>query len=129
IPQQIAEWMVSLTDNPLVFLLIVNIFLLIVGMFMDGMAALIILVPIFTPLIANYGIDPIHFGVIICINLTVGLLTPPVGAGLYIASALGDVKLETLIKSIWPFLIASFIALLVITYWPDLVLWLPSVLK
>lgn len=129
IPQQIAEWMVSLTDNPLIFLLIVNVFLLLVGMFMDGIAALIILVPIFAPLILNYGIDPVHFGVIICINLTIGLLTPPVGAGLYIASALGEVKLESLVKSIWPFLIASFVALLLITYWPDLVLWLPAVLK
>lgn len=129
VPQTIAAWMTSLTENPLVFLLIVNIFLLFVGMFMDGIAALIILVPIFTPIIATYGIDPVHFGVIICINLTIGLLTPPVGAGLYIASSLGNVKLELLIKAIWPFLIASLIALTVITYWPDMVLWLPSILK
>ena len=129
VPQTIASWMTSLTENPLVFLLIVNIFLLFVGMFMDGIAALIILVPIFTPIIATYGIDPVHFGVIICINLTIGLLTPPVGAGLYIASSLGNVKLELLIKAIWPFLIASLIALAVITYWPDMVLWLPSLLK
>ena len=129
VPQTIAAWMTSLTKNPLVFLLIVNIFLLIVGMFMDGIAALIILVPIFTPIIATYGIDPVHFGVIICINLTIGLLTPPVGAGLYIASSLGNVKLELLIKAIWPFLIASLIALMVITYWPDMVLWLPSIFK
>ncbi|MFS0644085.1 TRAP transporter large permease [Siminovitchia sp. 179-K 8D1 HS] len=129
VPQNIATWMVSLTENPLLFLLIVNIFLLIVGMFMDGIAALIILVPIFAPLIANYGIDPIHFGVIICINLTIGLLTPPVGAGLYIASSLGQVKLERLVAAIWPYLIASLIALLVITYWPDLTLWLPSITK
>ncbi len=129
VPQTIAAWMTSLTENPLVFLLIVNIFLLFVGMFMDGIAALIILVPIFTPIIATYGIDPVHFGVIICINLTIGLLTPPVGAGLYIASSLGNVKLELLIKAIWPFLIASLIALMVITYWPDMVLWLPSILK
>ncbi len=129
VPQTIATWMTSLTENPLVFLLIVNIFLLFVGMFMDGIAALIILVPIFTPIIATYGIDPVHFGVIICINLTIGLLTPPVGAGLYIASSLGNVKLELLIKAIWPFLIASLIALTVITYWPDMVLWLPSILK
>ncbi|MBD8003728.1 TRAP transporter large permease [Bacillus norwichensis] len=129
VPQNIATWMVSLTESPLLFLLIVNIFLLIVGMFMDGIAALIILVPIFAPLIANYGIDPIHFGVIICINLTIGLLTPPVGAGLYIASSLGQVKLERLITAIWPFLIASLIALLIITYWPSLTLWLPSSMK
>ncbi|EKN67812.1 TRAP transporter large permease [Schinkia azotoformans] len=129
IPQAIANWMVSLSENPLVFLLIVNLFLLLVGMFMDGIAALIILVPIFAPLLINYGIDPIHFGVIICINLTIGLLTPPVGAGLYIASSLADVKLETLTRAIWPFLVASFAALLIITYWPSMVMWIPTVLQ
>ena len=129
IPQAIANWMVSLSENPLVFLLIVNLFLLLVGMFMDGIAALIILVPIFAPLLINYGIDPIHFGVIICINLTIGLLTPPVGAGLYIASSLADVKLETLTRAIWPFLLASFVALLIITYWPQMVLLIPNMLK
>lgn len=129
IPQAIAEWMSALTDNTLVFLLIVNLFLLLVGMVMDGIAALIILVPIFIPLLAKFDVDPVHFGVIICINLTIGLLTPPVGAGLYIASSLGEVKLETLVRSIWPFLIASLIALTVITYWPDLVLWLPSIMN
>jgi tripartite ATP-independent transporter DctM subunit len=129
IPQSIASWMVSITENPLIFLLIVNIFLLLAGMVLDGIAALIILVPIFTPLLAQFGIDPIHFGVIICINLTIGLLTPPVGAGLYIASSLGQVKLEVLTKAIWPFLIAAFLALALITYWPSMVLWLPSVMQ
>ncbi|MFD0944582.1 TRAP transporter large permease [Savagea faecisuis] len=128
-PQKIAQWMVTLTDNPLLFLLIVNLFLLFIGMFMDGIAALIILVPIFTPLLAAYGIDPIHFGVIISINLTIGLLTPPVGSGLYIASSLSDVPLPKLIKAIWPFLLASFIALLLITYIPSLSLYLPTLLN
>lgn len=129
IPQSIATWMTTLTDNPLLFLLIVNIFLLIVGMFLDGIAALIILVPIFMPLIANYNIDPVHFGVIICINLTIGLLTPPVGTGLFIASSLTNIKLEKLVRSIWPFLTASIVALLIITYVPQLVVWLPSIFK
>ncbi|MBM4761878.1 TRAP transporter large permease [Bacillus sp. B15-48] len=129
IPHAIATWMTSLSDNPLVFLLIVNIVLLFIGMFMDGIAALIILVPIFTPIIANYGIDPVHFGVIICINLTIGLLTPPVGTGLYIASSLGNVRLETLSKAILPFLAVSFVALAIITYWPAVVLWLPAFLN
>ncbi|MFC5587356.1 TRAP transporter large permease [Sporosarcina soli] len=126
VPQKIAAWMVALTDNPLLFLLLVNIFLLLLGMFMDGIAALIILVPIFAPLLVNYGIDPIHFGVIICINLTIGILTPPVGSGLYIASSLSDVSLGALIKAMWPFLIVSLVVLLIITYWTPLTLWLPS---
>lgn len=126
IPQTIANWMVTLTESPLLFLLVVNIFLLIVGMFLDGIAALIILVPIFTPLIANYGIDPIHFGVIISVNLTLGLLTPPIGSGLYIASSLGEVRLESLVKSLVPFLVVAFIVLLIITYVPAITLWLPA---
>lgn len=129
VPQKIAAWMVALTDNPLLFLLLVNIFLLLLGMFMDGIAALIILVPIFAPLLLNYGIDPIHFGVIICINLTIGILTPPVGSGLYIASSLSDVSLGSLIKALWPFLFVSFAVLLIITYWTPLTLWLPSILS
>lgn len=126
IPQAIANWMVTLTESPLLFLLIINIFLLFVGMFLDGIAALIILVPIFTPLISNYGIDPIHFGVIISINLTLGLLTPPIGTGLYIASSLGEVRLESLVKALMPFLVVAFIVLLIITYLPSITLWLPT---
>ncbi|MBO8163500.1 MAG: TRAP transporter large permease [Brevibacillus sp.] len=126
IPQLIAEWMVNLTTNPYVFLLLVNMFLLLIGMAFDGIAALIILVPIFMPLLPHFGIDPIHFGVIVCLNLTIGLLTPPVGAGLFISSAIGNVKLEALLKSIWPFLIASMAVLLLITYIPDLALWIPN---
>lgn len=126
IPRAIADWMVSLSDNPLVFLLLVNIFLLIVGMFLDGIAALIILVPIFMPIIAFYGIDPIHFGIIICINLTIGLLTPPVGSGLFIAASITKLKIGELVKSLWGFLIVALIVLLLITYIPALTLWLPS---
>lgn len=126
IPKAIADWMVSLSDNPLVFLLLVNIFLLVVGMFLDGIAALIILVPIFMPIIAFYGIDPIHFGIIICINLTIGLLTPPVGSGLFIAASITKLKIGELVKSLWIFLIVALIVLLLITYIPALTLWLPN---
>ncbi|WP_413376573.1 TRAP transporter large permease [Alkalihalobacillus sp. 1P02AB] len=126
IPQSLAEWMVSITENPLLFLLIVNLFLLLVGMVLDGIAALIILVPIFMPIIAQFGIDPIHFGVIICFNLALGLLTPPIGTGLFIASSIGKVKIETLTRAIWPFLGVAIVVLIIITYFPQLVLWLPS---
>jgi tripartite ATP-independent transporter DctM subunit len=128
IPQAIASWMTSLTENPLVFLLLVNIFLLIVGMFMDGIAALVILIPIFTPLLANYGIDPIHFGVIMCINLAAGLLTPPVGSGLYIAASVSKISIGQITKAIYPFLVVTYIVLLILTYIPDIVLWLPSLI-
>lgn len=126
VPQQIAAWMVSLSDSPVVFLLLVNIFLLFVGMFMDGIAALIILIPIFMPLLPTYGVDPIHFGIIICINLTIGILTPPVGSGLFIASSITKVSIGDLVKSLWPFLIVALIVLLLLTYVPALSLWLPG---
>lgn len=126
VPQQIAAWMVSLSDSPVVFLLLVNIFLLFVGMFMDGIAALIILIPIFMPLLPTYGVDPIHFGIIICINLTIGILTPPVGSGLFIASSITKVSIGDLVKSLWPFLIVALLVLLLLTYVPALSLWLPG---
>lgn len=129
IPQAITNWMVTLTENPLLFLLLTNLFLLIVGTLIDGIAALVILVPIFMPLISAYGIDPIHFGIIICINLTLGLLTPPVGAGLFIASSISGIRIENLFKAIVPFLIAAFVILVLITLWDDLVLWIPSYVK
>lgn len=126
VPQQIAAWMVGLSDSPIVFLLLVNIFLLIVGMFMDGIAALVILVPIFMPLLPAYNVDPIHFGIIICINLTLGILTPPIGSGLFIASSITKVSIGSLVKALWPFLIISIIVLFILTYIPALSLWLPN---
>ncbi|WP_227937439.1 TRAP transporter large permease [Alkalihalobacillus deserti] len=129
IPQMIAKGMLGLTESPLLFLLLTNLLLLLVGMVIDGIAALIILVPIYLPMIATYDIDPVHFGIIICINLTLGLLTPPVGAGLFIASSIGQVKIEELTKSIFPFLIVSIVVLLIVTVWPGIVLWIPNMAR
>ncbi|MER2107972.1 MAG: TRAP transporter large permease [Solibacillus sp.] len=126
IPKTIANWMVGLSDNTLVFLLLVNLFLILVGMFLDGIAALIILVPIFMPLLVIYGVDPVHFGIIICINLTIGLLTPPVGSGLFISASMTKLKIGELVKALLPFLVVSLIVLLLITYIPALTLWLPG---
>lgn len=126
IPQLITETMLSLSENPLVFLLLVNILLLLLGTVLDGIAALIILVPVFAPLLPIYDVDPVHFGVIITINLTIGLMTPPVGTGLFIVSSIAKVSLERLLKSLFPFLVVAVIMLLVITYWEDVVLWIPN---
>ncbi|MEK4426310.1 TRAP transporter large permease [Solibacillus sp. FSL K6-1523] len=128
IPQLLVDSMLSITESPWVFLLLVNLSLLVVGMLLDGIAALIILVPVLMPLVLALNIDPVHFGVIICINLTLGLLTPPVGTGLFIVSSMADVKFETLVKSVFPFIIISFIVLLFLTYIPDLVLFVPKML-
>ncbi|WP_421617079.1 TRAP transporter large permease [Brevibacillus sp. TJ4] len=125
IPQLIANSMLSLSENPFVFLLLVNVLLLLLGMILDGIAALIILVPVLMPLVTAFQIDPIHFGVIICINLTIGLLTPPVGTGLFIVSSIAEVRFERLVKATNPFLLLAIVILLVITYWEDAVLLIP----
>lgn len=125
IPQLIANSMLSISNSPFVFLLLVNLFLLLIGMILDGIAALIILVPVLMPLVTAFQIDPIHFGVIICINLTIGLLTPPVGTGLFIVSSIAEVRFERLVKATMPFLIVAIIILFVITYWSDAVLLVP----
>lgn len=128
IPQMIANSMLSISDNPFVFLLLVNIFLLIIGTLLDGIAALIILVPVFMPLVSGFQIDPIHFGVIICINLTIGLLTPPVGTGLFIVSSIAEVKFESLIKAVTPMLLLGIAMLLIVTYWEQTTLFIPRLL-
>ena len=128
IPQVFADSMLSISENPFVFLLLVNIMLLIVGMLLDGIAALIILVPVFMPLVTSFEIDPIHFGVIICINLTIGLLTPPVGTGLFIVSSIAEVRFERLVKASGPFLVVAMAILFLITYLEDAVLWIPRMI-
>jgi tripartite ATP-independent transporter DctM subunit len=128
IPQLIANGMLSLSENPFVFLLLVNIMLLLLGMVLDGIAALIILTPVLLPLVTAFQIDPIHFGVIICINLTIGLLTPPVGTGLFIVSSIAQVKFERLVKATMPFLVMGIVILFVITYWEDSVMFIPRLL-
>ncbi|UFJ41089.1 TRAP transporter large permease [Brevibacillus humidisoli] len=128
IPQMIANAMLSISDNPFVFLLLVNLLLLLLGMVLDGIAALIILVPVLMPLVTAFQIDPIHFGVIMCINLTIGLLTPPVGTGLFIVSSIAQVRFEQLVKATMPFLLMAILVLFVITYWEDAVLLIPRML-
>ncbi|MBD3896789.1 TRAP transporter large permease [Halomonas sp. ML-15] len=108
IPQQVAGLMQGATESPLIFMLLVFLMLLVVGMVLDGIAALIILVPILLPVAqGSYGIDPVHFGIVTCMTLTLGLLTPPVGAGLYVASAISNVSLQRITLWITPFILAA----------------------
>jgi len=113
VPQTIALLLQGITSDPIAFLLLTFLFLTIIGFFLDGVAALIVLVPILLPIaVTVYGIDPIQFGVMVCLTLSIGLLTPPVGAGLFIASAAANVKLGALVREILPFLgIAFFVTL------------------
>ena len=122
VPQVLAVTLQQLTDSPFLFLLMLNILLLGVGMILDGIAALILVVPILLPIaMSGYGIDPFHFGVVICLNLVIGLMTPPVGTALYIAANVSGCKPMAIMKPFMPFLFASLVVLLLITWEPRLV--------
>ncbi|WP_116132820.1 TRAP transporter large permease [Tropicimonas sp. IMCC34043] len=122
VPQSVADFIVTLTENPTVFLLLIVVFLSIVGMFLDGIAALIILTPILLPVATtHYGIDPILFGVVMGLTLVTGLLTPPVGTGLYIAAALSDVPILRLSKLLVPYVLATLAVILMVIFLPWMV--------
>ncbi len=126
VPQLVASFLLSISDNPLVFLLFVNIFLLFVGCFMDTTAALIILVPIFAPIASQFGIHPLHFGLVFSLNLIIGLATPPVGLCLFVVCGIGKISLERVSKEIWPFILIEVGVLFLITYVPAIPMALPK---
>jgi len=128
IPVKVANVLIGVTDNPLILLMILNVLLLIVGTFMETNAAIIILAPILFPAIVKVGIDPLHFGIIMVVNLAIGMITPPLGVNLFVASSMRKMPIEKLVNANWWYLAASIIALLVITYFPGLTLWLPGLL-
>jgi len=125
IPGKIASAVIDSIQSPWVFLLTVNILLLIVGMFMDIISATLILTPIFLPLLSSFGIDTMHFGLLMTINLGIGYCTPPLGVSLYISGAVVDRNLVYVSRAVLPFLAIQIVILLILTYWPDLVLLLP----
>jgi C4-dicarboxylate transporter DctM subunit len=125
IPGQIANAVVDNIQTPWVFLLAVNILLLIIGMFMDIISATLILTPIFLPLLSRFGIDTMHFGLLMTLNLGIGYCTPPLGVSLYISGAVADRDLIYVSKAVIPFLLIQIAILMVLTFWPDLVLFLP----
>ena len=125
IPDKIANAVVANIQSPWVFLLAVNILLLVVGMFMDIISATLILTPIFLPLLAKFGVSTLHFGLLMTINLGIGYCTPPLGVSLYISGAVVDKGLLYVSKAVLPFLVIQVALLMLLTYWPDLVLLLP----
>ena len=126
IPQMVADGIQSLTQNPYMVLLWINLLLLFMGCIMETLAVIIILVPVLLPLIKSLGIDPLHFGVVMVVNLSIGLATPPVGVNLFVASGIAKIPLEKISKAIWLFLIALLVPLALITYIPELSLWVPG---
>jgi tripartite ATP-independent transporter DctM subunit len=128
VPALATEFFAAVANDKYTFLLYVNILLLILGTFMDLAPMLLICTPIFMPMLARYGIDPVHFGIVMIFNLGIGLLTPPVGPTLAVGCAIGKVSMEAVSKSIMVFYIPMIIVLLLVTYIPALTLWLPKVL-
>jgi tripartite ATP-independent transporter DctM subunit len=128
IPQQIAESMGDLAKHPLLFLMILNVFLLVVGLAMEFIASLVILVPILMPIAKAAGIDPVHLGVIMVMNLVIGALTPPLGVLVFATASIAKVNVNEVYREVTPFLLALIGVLMVVTYWPPLSLWLPRLI-
>lgn len=128
IPQTVSAALLELSTNPVVIFIIINILLLAVGVFMDMTPAVLIFTPILLPVVINLGMHPVHFGILLIANLSIGLCTPPVGTCLFIGCGVGKVSMARALPAMIPFFFAMLFALLLITYWPALSLWLPTLL-
>jgi tripartite ATP-independent transporter DctM subunit len=125
----IGKWLTTLTTNPHVVLLLINVVLLVLGMFMEPIPIMLLTVPILFPVITKLGIDPVHFGVVVTLNLMIGCLTPPVGINLFLASAISGVPVMRVARASTAFIVVLLVVLALITYVPQLVLWLPHLVQ
>jgi C4-dicarboxylate transporter DctM subunit len=128
VAQEISTAMLSLTQNPIALLALINVLFLVAGCFLDGISITYIFVPLFLPVLDKLGIDLIHFGIILTVNVAIGQITPPVGVNLFVACPIAGLSLKEISRSVGPFLLASIVALLIITYIPETSLWLPRIL-
>ncbi len=126
IPEMVANVFMGLSDNKYVILLLINLFLVLVGMFLDIGPALLILGPILAPLAINLGIHPLHFGIMMCVNLNIALMTPPMGACLFMGMIVSGLKLGELVRALWPFILVEFIVLALVIYIPAITMWMPG---
>jgi tripartite ATP-independent transporter DctM subunit len=126
VPSRIVGMITTISENPIAILLMINVMLLVLGMIMDMAALILICTPIFLPVMNMLGVDPLQFGMILMMNLGLGLCTPPVGACLFVGCAIGKVKMEKVVRTIWPFYIAILVALMVTTFVPAVSLTLPN---
>lgn len=125
VPQAVAEAILSISTNPVVILTLINLLLLFIGTFMETVASIIILVPVLLPVVTQIGVDPLHFGIIIVVNLAIGMVTPPLGVCLFVGCGIGGITLESISKAVWPFILSMIIAVLLLTYIPWISLILP----
>ena len=128
-PAQVTEFFLTLSHNKYVILLLINLMLLVLGCLMDMAPLILICTPILLPVVTSFGVDPVHFGIILIVNLGIGLLTPPVGSVLFVGCAVGNVTIEQVARTIWPFYIVMIIVLMLVTYVPALSLWIPSLAR
>lgn len=126
IPQNVSEALLSISDNPIIILLLINVILLFVGTFMDMTPAVLIFTPIFLPIVVEMGIDPIHFGIIMILNLCIGLCTPPVGSILFVGVGVAKTSIVKVVKPLLPMFLAMIVALMLITFFPQISMWLPG---
>ncbi len=129
IPTMVANGLMAISSNKIVILLLINLLLLIVGCFMDTTPAILILAPILMPVAASIGVDPIHFGLIMVTNLAIGFITPPLGINLFVASRIADSPMEVILKGIMPFIAVMLTCLMMITFIPEIVMFLPNLMK
>jgi tripartite ATP-independent transporter DctM subunit len=125
LPDQVTTFFTSISDNKYVILFSINIMLLLLGTLMDMAPLILILTPILLPVVQNLGVDPVHFGMIMMVNLGMGLITPPVGSVLFVGSAVAKLPIEIVTKALYPFFVALFLVLMAVTYIPGISLWLP----
>ena len=129
VPAQLAELLLRITENPLLLLLMINLVLLILGTFMDMAPLIIITTPIFLPMSTDLGMDPVHFGIMLILNLGIGLVTPPVGSVLFVGCAIGGISIEQTVRTMWPFYFALLVALAIVAYIPAVSLWIPGLVN
>ena len=126
VPAQLSSALLTISNNPIIILLIINLILLLLGTFMDMSPLIIICTPIFLPVMVGIGMDPVQFGIMLILNLGLGLVTPPVGSVLFVCCAIGDIRIEDTLGSIWPFYLVFLVVLALVTYWPATTLFLPG---
>jgi len=125
VPQLVADWVGGLGLSPFAFLLLVNVLLLLFGIFIEPLPGVMILVPILAPLADAAGLDPLHFAIVVIVNLTIGMITPPVGGLLFVTAVVSGVKVEAMTRELWPFLAVQIAVLALLSFIPALTLWLP----
>jgi TRAP-type C4-dicarboxylate transport system permease large subunit len=124
--REAAALIQGISDNPYILFFLINILLFIVGMFLDAGPAILILGPVLGPIMFQLGVDPLHFAIVMCVNVTVGLATPPMGLVLFVASSVANERIESIIRAIWPFLLVEVAVIFAITFFPSLTMTVPA---